>query len=415
MRKCVIIALCERRCSILDIVVDVLGWIAKILVGYTTFMGIFCLLPKKKYPVVSPKTKFAILLPARNEENVISVIIKSLQNQDYPDELYDIYVIPNNCTDDTEGAALRAGAKVLHCASPVTTKGEVLHQILDSLKGQYDGYCVFDSDNVVDSQFLARMNDAVCAGAKVAKSRQCALNPYDNWISGSYDLYFQGIHLLHSKARMDFPLSAKLIGTGFMVTDEILEKLGGWNTKTLTEDIEFAVQSALVGEKIWYVPDALTLDEEPISFVVSMRQRRRWSAGVQSVANKYTAKLLFSVPSWMRLDLLTHINMIYAQLLAIVPVVYGALKLPFLTAAATVGYALGGFIVGGILMALFLCVTGKRSPRKQWKAIMLYPIYLASWYPLHFWALFAKPKTWKYIPHGTAKSRQSIEDSVNVK
>ena len=207
----------------LDVIVNILGWIAKILVGYTTVMGIFCLLPKKKYPIVTPKTKFAVLLPARNEENVIGVIIKSLQAQDYPKELYDIIVIPNNCTDDTEGAALRAGAKVLHCTAPVSTKGEVLHQILGVLKGQYDGYIVFDADNVVDAQFLARMNDAVCAGAKVAKSRQCALNPYDNWVAGGYDLYFQSLHLLHSKARMWFPLSAKLIGTGFM---ENLKNLG---------------------------------------------------------------------------------------------------------------------------------------------------------------------------------------------
>ena len=390
----------------LDTVINILGWIAKILVGYTTVMGIFCLLPKKKYPVAPSKTRFAVLLPARNEENVIGTIIKSIQAQDYPKALFDIFVIPNNCTDNTEGAALNAGANILHCTSPVSTKGEVLHQILDSLRGQYDAYCVFDADNIVDGHFLARMNDAICAGAKVAKSRQIALNPYDNWVSGGYDLYFQSLNLLHSKARMQFPLSAKLIGTGFMVTDVLLKKMGGWNTKTLTEDIEFAVQSALIGEKVYYVPDALTYDEEPLSFTVSMRQRRRWSAGVQSVANRYSAKLLFSAPSWLRLDLLVHINMIYAQLIAIIPIVYGALKMPVVSAVNTLLYSLVGFAAGGIVMGLFLSLTAKRNPKKQWKAILMYPVYLASWYPLHFWALFAKPKTWKHIPHGTAKNRQ---------
>lgn len=390
----------------LDSVMAVLGWIAELLIGYTAVMGVLCLLPKKKYPVVPPKTRFAVLLPARNEENVIAAIIKSLQAQDYPAELFDIFVIPNNCTDDTEGAALKAGAKLLHPTGPVSGKGDVLHQVLGSLQGQYDAYCVFDADNLVDSGFLARMNDAVCAGAKVAKSRQCALNPYDNWVSGGYDLYFQSINLLHSRARMGLPLSAKLIGTGFMVTDALLQKMGGWNTKTLTEDIEFAAQSALVGEKVYYVPDALTYDEEPLSFSVSMRQRRRWSAGVQSVANRYTAKLLFAAPSWLRLDLAVHINMIYAQLLALVPIIYGAVKMPFLSAVYTLLYSLAGFVAGGIVMGLLLSLTAKRNPKKQWKAILMYPVYLASWYPLHFWALFAKPKAWKHIPHGTAKNRQ---------
>lgn len=390
----------------LDNVIAVLGWLAELLIGYTAVMGVFCLLPKKKYPVVPPRTRFAVLLPVRNEENVIETVFKSLQAQDYPAELFDIFVIPNNCTDNTENVALKAGARILHCTAPVSTKGEVLHQILNSLQGQYDAYCVFDADNVVDPFFLARMNDAICAGAKVAKSRQCALNPYDNWVSGSYDLYFQSINLLHSKARMWFPVSAKLIGTGFMVTDALLQKLGGWNTKTLTEDIEFAAQSALAGERVYYVPDALTYDEEPISFAISMRQRRRWSAGVQSVANRYTAKLLFSAPSWLRWDLAAHINAIYAQLLALIPAIYGIVKMPFLSATYTLLYFLTGFVAGGIAMGLFLSLTAKRSLKKQWKAILLYPVYLASWYPLHFWALFAKPKTWKHIPHGTAKNRQ---------
>lgn len=399
----------------MDIAIEILGWIAELLVGYTALMGIFCLLPKKKYPIAPPKTRFAVLIPARNEENVIGTIIQSLQAQDYPKELFDIFVIPNNCTDDTEIVALDAGARILHCTAPVSTKGEVLNQILESLQGQYGAYCVFDADNVVDSQFLARMNDAVAAGAKVAKSRQCALNPYDNWVSGGYDLYFQSINLLHSKARMWFPLSAKLIGTGFMVTDSLLKKMGGWNTKTLTEDMEFAVQSALAGEKVHYVSDALTYDEEPVSFRVSMRQRRRWSAGVQSVANRYTGKLLLSVPSWLRLDLMCHINMIYAQLIALIPIVYGALKMPFLSAVYTLLYSLIGFAAGGMVMASFLSLTAKRKPRKQWKAILLYPVFLASWYPLHVWALFSKPKNWKHIPHGTAVNRQNPIETASRK
>lgn len=398
----------ERGCRILDAIIEILGWIAKILTGYTVLMGVFFLLPRKRYPKTSPKTRFAVLMPARNEENVIGLIIKSLLSQDYPRELFDILVIPNNCTDHTEEAALQAGAKIIHCTTPVSTKGEVLHQILAQLQGKYDAYCVFDADNIVDSQFLSRMNDAIAAGAKVAKSRQCALNPYDNWVSGGYDLYFQSIHLLHSRARMAFPLSAKLIGTGFMVTDAILERLNGWNTVTLTEDIEFACLSAMAGERVYYVPDALTYDEEPLSFGVSMRQRRRWSAGVQSVANRYTWKLLCRQPCWLRWDLAAHINMIYAQLIALIPIVYGALKMPFNVAVFTLLYSLVGFVAGGVLMGLFLSLTAKRSPTRQWKAILMYPAYLASWYPLHFWALFSKPKTWKHIPHGTAKDREEI-------
>lgn len=391
------------------IVTAILGWLVKLLTGYTTLMSIFCLLPKKTYPVAPSKTKFALLLPVRNEENVIASLIESLQSQDYPKELYDIWVIPNNCTDATEQVARNAGAQIAYCSVPVSTKGEVLHHILADFVGKYDAYCVFDADNIVDAHFLSRMNDAIAAGAKVAKSRHCALNPYDNWVSGGYDLYFQSINLLYSRARMTFPVSAKLIGTGFMVTDSLLQKMGGWNTVTLTEDIEFAAQCAEIGEKVFYVPDAIIYDEEPLSFSVSMRQRRRWSAGVQSVANRYTGKLIFTRPSWLRWDLACHINMIYAQLLALIPVIYGALSMPIGQGIASLAFSVLCFFGGGILMGLFLSLTARRNPGKQWKAILLYPLYLASWYPLHIWALFSKPKAWKPIAHGTAKNRQEMQ------
>jgi len=397
----------------MDLIMDILGWIVKLLTGYTAIMSIFFLLPRKKYPVVPPKTRFALLIAARNEENVIGHIVESLQKQEYPKELYDIIVIPNNCTDDTECAALRAGAKIMHPTGPVSTKGEVLHQILAELQGTYDAYCVFDADNIIDSKFLSAMNDAVAAGANVAKSRQCALNPYDNWVSGAYDLYFQSINLLYSRSREPFKLSAKLVGTGFMVTDALMQKMGGWNTYTLTEDIELAVQCALINERVYYVPDAINYDEEPLSFAVSMRQRRRWSAGVQSVANQYTGKLIAKRPTWLRWDLAIHINMIYAQLLALIPVVYGMVFMPLVNILVTLGVSLASFIAGGWAMALLLAVTAKRELKREWKTILMYPVYLGSWYPLHIWAVFSKPKTWKPIVHGTNINRQNQESSVS--
>lgn len=390
----------------LDLLIDILAIILKILTGYTAVVGICCLLPRKKTPTSEPKTKFAVLIPARNEERVISNLVRTLMQQDYPKDLFDIFVIPNNCTDDTEETARRAGAQILHCTAPVQTKGEVLHQIFAQLMGRYDAYCIFDADNMVDPAFLSRMNDVVMAGGQVAKSRQCALNPYDNWVSGSYDLYFQNINLLHSRARAPFHLSAKLIGTGFMVTDSLMQRLGGWNTHTLTEDMELAAQCAMLGVQVHYVPEALTYDEQPLSFRVSLRQRLRWSAGVESVANRYVGRLLWQKPSWLRWDVAAHASMIYVQLLALVPLAYGLLGLPLLQLAQNLALSLAVFWLGLVAMSIFLCLTAKRNPLKMWKAIVLYPLFIASWYPLHFLALVAKPKTWQPIVHGASKSNR---------
>lgn len=389
----------------LETFMDIFEMILKIITLYTGIMSIFILLPRRKKAIVPPKTLFAALIAARNEEAVISQLIESLKRQNYPAELYDIIVIPNNCTDETETVAARAGAKILHCTDPVSSKGEVLHQTFAQLMGQYDAYCVFDADNLVDPDFLARMNDVVAAGGLVAKSCHSTLNPYENWVSGSYDLYFQNINLLHSRARAPFSLSAKLVGTGFMVTDQLLQRMGGWNTVTLTEDIEFAAMCAEIGVQVHYVPEAIIYDEEPLSFLVSLRQRRRWSAGVISVARRYIWRLLKKRPSWLRWDLAAHISMIPVQLLALIPLLYGAACMPPLAALKTLVVAFGGFWLGATALALFMAITARRDLKRMWKAIVLYPLFMASWYPLHFAALFSKPKTWKPIAHGTSCER----------
>lgn len=391
----------------MELLMDILTLFCKVLTGYTAVVGLFFLLPRPKRPRVAPKTRFAVVIPARNEENVIEDLVKSLYRQDYPGELFDVFVVPNNCTDDTEGAARRAGARILTCRGQVKSKGEVLHDVFDQLMGHYDAYCVFDADNLAASDFLSRMNDAVCTGAHVAKSRQLAQNPYDSWISGCYDLYFENFNLLYSRPRERLGLSAKLVGTGFMVTDDLLHRMGGWNTRTLTEDAEFAAQCAIAGERVHYVPQARNFDEQPLTLALSMRQRRRWSAGVMDTANRYVFRLL-ARPSRVRVDLAILLSMIYAQLLAAVPLVYSLAGLPLAEATGKLAAALAGYWAGLVLTALFLAVKNRRSVRKMWKSILLYPLFLASWYPLHVLSLVAKPRTWRPIPHGQKQESEAM-------
>ena len=108
-----------------------------------------------KIPVSDVKKRFAVLIPARNEQGVIAPLIESLKKQNYPDELYDIIAVPNNCTDDTERVAAEAGAKIMTCRRSVKSKGEVLSDVFDQLVQEhgteYDAVLIFDADNLVPS------------------------------------------------------------------------------------------------------------------------------------------------------------------------------------------------------------------------------------------------------------------------
>ena len=94
--------------------------------SYYLLVGLMSWRRPMEYGRHPASTRFAVLVPARNEELVVGSLINTLLMQDYPPELYDIWVVPNQCTDHTALAARRFGAHVLECTVPVKSKGEVL-------------------------------------------------------------------------------------------------------------------------------------------------------------------------------------------------------------------------------------------------------------------------------------------------
>ena len=275
--------------------------------GYYLVSGLMCWRGQRPFPVRPARTKFAVLIAARNEELVIGPLINSLLMQDYPPELYDIWVIPNNCTDHTARAAAGFGARVLKCDRPVKSKGEVLRFAYARLRGRrYDACCVFDADNVVDSRFLREMDLAYQAGAGAAQGYRDSKNPYDNPLSGCYSIYYWMMDRFYNQSRAAMGLSAMINGTGFMVAASTLKKLGGWRTETISEDLEMTAQCVLADVQVAWVPLAVTYDEQPLTYRESVKQRRRWSSGTIQVARQYlprTGRQMTAAPRGALLDI----------------------------------------------------------------------------------------------------------------
>lgn len=281
----------ELLLSVLSMLSGLLGLGVALWGGYYLLTGLMSWRRPNDYGWHPARTRFAVLIAARNEELVIGPLINSLLAQDYPPELYDIWVIPNNCTDNTALAAQNFGAKVLECSVPVKNKGEVLRFAYNRLRGRrYDAYCVFDADNLVHRRFLAEMNNACLAGVRVAQGYRDSKNPYDTALSGCYSIYYWMMDRFHNGGKAGLGLSAMINGTGFMVSAKTLDKLGGWRTHTISEDLELTAQCVLAGEKVCWVPKAVTYDEQPLDWVQSVRQRRRWSSGTLQVAEGYLSQ-----------------------------------------------------------------------------------------------------------------------------
>ncbi len=279
-------------------ILSILLQVFSLIIGlYYFFIGLVGFLPvKDRYKKITDKNyKYALLVAAHNEEQVIANMVKSLQNIDYPEEYYDIFVIADNCTDRTAEFARRAGARVYERFDDEKCgKGHALEWMFDKLynmEEKYDYVSIFDADNLVDSNFLNAMNERANQGFKVVQGFLDSKNPYDSWITASYSYCFWSINRIFQLPRYKLGLCCELSGTGFIIALDTLKKLG-WGATCLTEDMEFTMKLCLNDEKVAFAYDAKVYDEKPLTLAQSWKQRTRWMQGHWDVASRYFGKLI---------------------------------------------------------------------------------------------------------------------------
>lgn len=358
-----------------------------------------------------PKTRFNILIAARNEGKVIGNLITSLKNQDYPKDLYKIYVIPNNCTDDTEEVAKKAGAKIISCDVPVKTKGEVLKHVFAKFmdKDDFDAFAIFDADNIVDPNWLKEMNNTLLSGFNVAEGNRDSKNVSDNWLSGSYSLFYYMQNLFFNKARLNLGLSAAINGTGFVVKKSVIEKYG-FDPKTLTEDSEFTAQCSLNGERIAYVEKAITYDEHPIKFKDSWNQRKRWSKGTLQCLRIYGKRLFLNIFKNGNMTSLDMLMMFMAPIVQVISLILFIVLIEFrflgielfdlfsyLFASGILFFVVTYLI--GVATNVFVFAINRQKISDVLSSVFLFALFIFTWIPINIVCLVKKDITWKPITH----------------
>ncbi len=410
--------------------VEILQWIIGVGAGALYLyqvaylaIGLLCRGRKKSRP--ARLRRYAALISARNEEGVIAELIESLKRQSYPAHLLDIYVVADNCTDDTALAARRAGATVYRRFNFVEVgKGYALDFLLKKLMEEgrfdcYEGFFVFDADNIVDPNFVYEMNRTFDAGNFAAvTSYRNSKNFGENWITAGYSLWFLREARFVNAARMALGLSCHVSGTGFLISADVLREKGGWPYHLLTEDLEFSAQCAAEGKRIGYCGDAVIYDEQPTSFRQSWDQRLRWSKGFYQVDGRYGPALLRGMLQGGRKGFSC-----YDILLTITPgvlltaagaVLQGAVALACLSAPVyiikrildlTTGWLWSGLVgfYGGMLLYGLLTVLSewrhiKATPAQKLGYLVTFPLFMLTYIPVTVAALFQKVE-WKPIAH----------------
>lgn len=266
-----------------------------------SYQFVYLAVPFLKEDRPAPRGKYhryAVLIAARNEEAVIAQLIESIRAQDYPGSLVQIFVAADNCTDATAQAARSAGAAVYQRENREQIgKGYVLRFLLEQIQRdygleQFDGFFVFDADNLLRPDYIRQMDRTFSQGYEIVTSYRNSKNYGDNWISAGYALWFLRESEYLNHARMLLGTSAAVSGTGFLFSRQVLEDCGGWNFFLLTEDIEFTIHNITAGRRVGYCPQAELFDEQPVTFRQSWRQRLRWAKGYLQVFYRYGGKLV---------------------------------------------------------------------------------------------------------------------------
>ena len=396
-----------------------LGWIIVIYWLYQLIISACALIQFKEKPLIKDKKhKFMLIIPAHNESAVVGALIESLQELDYPKELYDIYVIADNCTDNTAQIAKDLGAIVYErFDEKKKTKGFAMQWFLNQKvkeDADYDAFCVFDADNIVDKNFLNAMNKKLCQGEVVVQGYRDIKNPADSWISAGYALFYWTMNRFYHLARYNLGLSPLINGTGFMV-DFNLIKPTGWDTITLTEDIEFSLKNIAQGRKLGWATDAIVYDEQPTEFKQSWSQRSRWTVGHLQCMKYYTKDLADGVVEYrtlMNFDGLLYLMgipmmLVTFLLLAINTIIFladgmSASMLIFNYAK----YLVATFIVP-IITAIFVMAIEHKPIKPMLKGIALFPVFMGTWIVINIKCIIKPNTKWEKIEH---KRNVKIDD-----
>lgn len=262
---------------------DILSVLITVMLAYHSVYFIIGIFKTKKFKKAKVKHKYAILIAARNEEKVIGNLLDSIAKQDYPRDLLTTFVVADNCTDSTAAIARKKGAICYERFNDQDkTKGFALEFLFNNIESDYginsfEGYFIFDADNLLNTNFVSKMNDAFDSGEKIITSYRNTKNFDENWIASTYALHWIRSSRTSHRARSYLGLATNIQGTGFLFANEIVQN--GWHYTSLTEDRALTADAVSNGYMISYQDEAIFYDEQPIKLKVALRQRLRWSKG----------------------------------------------------------------------------------------------------------------------------------------
>lgn len=411
--------------KIADIVMFPLQCIIIFFTIYYFAISFFGMFKRRETKITEPKTTFAIIVAAHNEEMVIGQLVDNLHVLNYPDELYDIFVIADNCKDNTAKIAREAGATVYERFNDLDKgKGFAMEWMFDRLfqmPKTYDAVITFDADNLVHPDFLTEMNSRYQKGERVIQGYLDAKNPNDTWVSGVFAISFWVVNHVWHLAKYNLGLTSVLGGTGMCISYDLL-KQHGWGATCLTEDMEFTMKTLLQGIPTTWAHDAIVYDEKPLTFKQSWNQRLRWAQGHFDVCGRYFFKILkegIRRRDIVLIDALIHLVQPYFLFVSTTFVIasYVYTVVPFYTNIfyKFLPWEVWSIIGVGQYVFPMIVLAKIHASAKSWFYLILYPLFIYSWIPITVLGWFKRNEhEWSHTAHTRSVSYEDIIIPTNA-
>jgi len=357
----------------------------------------------------TPKTRFAVIVPAHNEELNIAQAVSSLLQNDYPSSLRDVFVIADNCSDATAEVARKCGVLCLERRDSKKGKGNALHWAFEQVpKKEFDAFIIMDADTTVEKSFLLQLDGDIQDGKKAIQGYDVTQNPDESWMTRLSDLSDVLQFRLYFRGRSRLRLSCRLLGNGMCFSKEIIERFG-WDAFSITENWEYYMKITLGGYVVHYNPRARFFSQRAADFSQGKPQRLRWMAGRADVAKRYIPVLIMEgIKS-------RNIRKIDAALDFLLPsqsMLLSMLGLAFFLQFWVGSEVLLGWLMGITLLECAICGIGVIRGGlgfKSYIALFLAPVYIIWKLWLRALAIFAKQEGWIR----TERRMPSVKRDVN--
>ncbi len=407
--------------EILYRVLGIMNYVVLLMIALPLLPQIFYVLcffvPKKKFKRSEEKGRIAFLIPAHNEESVIEATVRSLiEKQNYPRDMFDVFVVADNCTDKTAELAEKAGAIVLIHNDPDPAHHMALYplkygvdHIINIEDNPYDMVIHFDADNHANDDFCLYMNDAFQSGVDLARPYEGAMNASQNFFTKACTMFYVFDSRFGSRMRERLHLAAHVNGSGAMMSVKMLKATGGYDSVTISDDTEYYINRLFDGYKGHFVEDAVVYEDMPSSLKDTYNRNKRIGSGGMKLLKTKLLKLFgkFFVtfnPSYLEI-FSSYIFLFLTVLLATWLPAFYIYNFTFLSFAAygkleltmySVQYyyntlwgtiwILGGILIGlfvlfGWLQAFFLVMTdykriGAKTRRELLSVVLCFPLFL---------------------------------------